>query len=152
MTNLVTKLVRAQQYPVIGRLAKEMLSVYGVEFPSAVQTGRGLNIVHRGFGVVIHPKTVIGENVTLYHAVTIARADSWVPLYGREFPGVEIGDYAVICPGAKILGATEGLLRVGTGTVIGANAVLTRSTGDWEVWAGNPAKKISDRADRTGVK
>ena len=36
-------------------------------------------------------------------------------------------------------------LVVGEGTVIGANAVLTQSTGDWEIWAGIPAKKIGLR-------
>jgi serine O-acetyltransferase len=34
---------------------------------------------------------------------------------------------------------------VGEGTVIGADPVLTRSTGAWEVSAGVPARKIADR-------
>lgn len=100
---------------------------------------------------MMNPNTRLGDHVTVYHGVTIARADSWVPLAGRSFPGVEIGDHAVLCPGAKILVSAAGVLRVGVGTVIGANAVLTRSTGDWEMWAGSPARVIGPRTDRTGV-
>lgn len=57
---------------------------------------------------------------------------------------VELGDDVVIFPGAKILGG-HGIMRVGQGTVIAANAVLTRSTGDWEVWGGIPTRKIAVR-------
>lgn len=146
------RLVTAQRFPIVGRLAKEILAVYGIAFPSSVEFGSRLNLVHRAFGVVINPNTKLGSNVTIYHGVTIARADSWAPLLGREFPGVEVGDHAVQCPGAKVLATTGEQLRVGTGTVIAANAVLTRSTGDWEVWAGSPAKRISERTDRAGVK
>jgi serine O-acetyltransferase len=39
----------------------------------------------------------------------------------------------------------EGVLRVGRGTVLGANAVLLESTGEGEVWAGLPAKKAGPR-------
>ena len=39
----------------------------------------------------------------------------------------------------------EGILRVGCGTVIGANPVLLQSTGDWEIWAGMPAHKVGER-------
>jgi serine O-acetyltransferase len=151
MTNFVHRLVAAQQVPVLGRLAKEILAVYGVEFPKSIKFGSRLNLVHRGFGVVLTPNTKLGTNVTIYHGVTIARSDSWVPLDGRTFPGVEIGDHAVLCPGAKILAPVGELLSVGAGTVIAANSVLTQSTGEWEVWAGTPARKISERLDRAGV-
>ncbi len=36
-------------------------------------------------------------------------------------------------------------LTIGAGTVIGANAVLTSSTGPGEIWAGSPARKVADR-------
>ncbi|WPU08581.1 hypothetical protein [Pseudarthrobacter oxydans] len=151
MANFVHRLVTAQRLPIVGRMAREVLALYGIEFPKEVQFGQRLNLVHRAFGVVINPKTKLGTNVTIYHGVTIARADSWVPLGSRPFLGVEIGDHAVLCPGSKILAPTGELLRVGAGTVIAANSVLTRSTGQWEVWAGSPARKISDRLDRAGV-
>jgi len=36
-------------------------------------------------------------------------------------------------------------LRVGRGTVVGANAVLLESTGENELWAGVPARKVGLR-------
>jgi serine O-acetyltransferase len=36
-------------------------------------------------------------------------------------------------------------VTVGRGTVVGANAVLARSTGEWEIWAGSPAKCVGTR-------
>ncbi|MFQ7842579.1 MAG: acyltransferase, partial [Thomasclavelia spiroformis] len=54
-----------------------------------------------------------------------------------------IKEGAILCAGAKILG--KGQLTVGRNTIIAANAVLLSSTGDNEVWAGIPAKKIKDR-------
>ena len=55
-----------------------------------------------------------------------------------------VGDDACICVGAKVIGGA-GWLRVGRGTVVGANAVLLESTGDWEIWAGVPARKVGKR-------
>jgi serine O-acetyltransferase len=39
----------------------------------------------------------------------------------------------------------EGVLHVGRGTVLGANAVLLDSTGEGETWAGLPARKVGQR-------
>jgi acetyltransferase-like isoleucine patch superfamily enzyme len=47
-----------------------------------------------------------------------------------------IGANVTILPGCK---------RVGIGAVIGAGSVVTKNVGDFEVWAGNPAKPIGDR-------
>ncbi len=145
---LIPRLIAAQRVPVLGRLAKEMLALYGVEFPKSVEYGERLNIVHRGFGVVVSPRCKMGNDVTIYHGVTMARADSWVPLRGAHFPGFHIGDHAVLCPGAKLLAQRGEVLRVGEGTIVAANSVLTRSTGDWEIWAGVPAKMLGSRTDR----
>jgi acetyltransferase-like isoleucine patch superfamily enzyme len=37
--------------------------------------------------------------------------------------------------------------RIGEGAVIGGGSVLTKEVGDWEIWAGNPARKIGERRD-----
>lgn len=112
---------------------------------SAVEVGTGLRVMHRGFGTVIHPSTKIGNNVTIYQGVTIGRGDPWVA--GSESPvgGVIIEDDVVLCAGAKII-CNDGILTVRRGTVVGANAVLTRSTEPRGVWAGVPARRIKDRA------
>jgi serine O-acetyltransferase len=86
---------------------------------------------------------LVGDNVTLYPHVTIGRADIWRDK-APDFSGCIVGDEAIICVGAIVL-SKHGVLRIGKGTVVGANAVLTQSTGDGEVWAGVPARKIGVR-------
>jgi serine O-acetyltransferase len=61
-----------------------------------------------------------------------------------RFEGIEVDDDAILCPGAKIL-CGEGILRVGRGAVIGANAVLLESVGENEIWAGVPARRVGHR-------
>lgn len=146
--SLVTRLIYARNRRGVGRLCKELLALYGVEVPSAVQIGPGLSVEHRGFGLVIHPDTTIGENVTIYHGVTIGRATPWASTADDKMERIVIEDEAMLCPGSKVI-CKEGVLRVGRGTVLGANAVLTTSTGDGEIWAGAPARKVGVRPNYT---
>ncbi|MFI7579542.1 hypothetical protein [Kocuria kalidii] len=127
------------------RWAQQLLALQCVEIPAHVKIGDGFRLLHRGFGTVVHPDTVIGDNVTVFHGVTLGRADAWKPKVDSLMEGIEIGDEAVLCAGAKIL-CKDGILRVGRGTVVAANAVLTQSTGEDEVWAGIPARKVAHRA------
>lgn len=138
--DVVNHLVSLRRY----RWARELLALQGVEVPAAVKIGRGFQLLHRGFGAVLHPNTVIGDNVRIFHGVTLGRGDPWVPMEHSKMEGFEIGDGAVLCAGSKLI-CKEGTLRVGPGTVIAANAVLLQSTGDDEVWGGVPARKLADR-------
>lgn len=140
--SLISRLVYLRRHRLLGRVAKEVLALYGVEVPASVEVGRGLRVVHRGFGTVIHGNTRIGDDVTIYHGVTLGRADPWNPMPTME--SIVVGDGAILCPGAKVL-CKSGTLTVGSGTIIGANAVLTQSTGPYEIWAGAPARKVKDR-------
>ena len=127
------------------RLVRELMLLFGLDVPAEVTIGDDLVLQHRGLGTVIHPDTTIGRGVTIYHQVTIGRADAHVPRQSSRMESIEIGDGAILYPGAKILGG-PGITRVGVGTIVAANAVLTVSTGDWEVWGGIPARKLSDRS------
>lgn len=138
-----TRLVYARRGP-FGRVAYFLLKALGAEIPRSVSIGENFILVHGGFGVVIHPKAVIGNNVRIYPGVTLGRADIYLPAEQSKFTGIEIGDEAILAPGAKVL-CREGVLRVGRGTVVGANAVLLESTGEGETWAGMPAKKVGTR-------
>ncbi|WP_280696706.1 hypothetical protein [Kitasatospora sp. GP82] len=142
--SLVTSLIYRRRHPLFGRLVQELLALYGMEVPAAVEVGPGLLVYHRGFGTVLHPYTTIGADVTLYNGVTIGRADPWVPQEKSPMERIVLEDGVVVCAGAKII-CKRGVLTVGTGTVIGANAVLTRSTGRDEIWAGTPARLIGPR-------
>lgn len=144
--SLVTALVYRRRSRLFGRLVQEALALYGMEVPAAAEIGPGLTVFHRGFGTVLHPWTTLGANVTLYNGVTIGRADPWVPQERSAMRRVVLEDGVVVCAGAKIV-CKAGVLTVGAGTVVGANAVLTCSTGPNEIWAGVPARKVGMRAD-----
>lgn len=139
---LATTLLRVRRWPVLGRVAVEVLRLYGAAIPATVAIGRDFSLHHRGLGVVIHGNTRIGDRVQVFQGVTVGKADATDHSY--VFPGADLEDDVVLGAGCKVLGGREGI-RVGRGTVIGANAVLTRSTGEWEVWGGVPARRIGER-------
>ena len=144
MTDFYTRLVYARELPVIGKFAYYLLKLLGSEIPVSVPVGPGFLLEHGGHGVVIHSKAKIGSGVHIYQGVTLGRADIYLPITRSKFEGIEIGDDVILSPGCKVL-CKEGVLRVGKGTVIGANAVLLQSTGEYEIWAGSPARRIGDR-------
>ncbi len=142
--DIYTRLVNLRRSRWLRKPAYFFLKLLGVEIPLSVQVGAGFQLEHGGFGTVIHSKTVIGERVKVYPGVSVGRADIYRPADRSKFVGVAIGDDAILCPGCRIL-AKEGVLQVGSGSVIGANAVLLESTGEWEIWAGIPARKVGVR-------
>jgi serine O-acetyltransferase len=142
--DIYSYLLHSRRKPLIGRLAYYLLKLLGAEVPISVPVGAGTRLEHGGFGVVIHSKARIGRRVKLYPGVTIGRADIYRPAAESEFQGVEIADDAILCPGAKVL-CKAGVLRVGRGALIGANAVLLESAGEGEIWAGVPARCIGKR-------
>ena len=82
---------------------------------------------HHALGVVLHPRTVIGDNFTIYQNVTIgSRNNQGPPLIGN---GVLIG------AGACILGD----IKIGNNVSIGANAVVLCSVPDNSIAVGVPA-------------
>ena len=141
-----TTLVSARRQPIVGCLAYYILKLLGVEIPRSVDIGEDFLLVHGGFGVVIHPRTIIGQRVKIYPGVTLGRADVHRPMEESLFEGIVIEDDVVLAPGAKVL-CKEGVLRVGRGTVVGANAVLLQSTGEGEMWAGVPAQCVNRREE-----
>ncbi len=141
---LVERLIGARRGP-FRRITKELLAIYGVEVPPEVEIGHGLRVLHRGFGVVMHQHTRIGNNVTIYHGVTIGRGDPWTPSHQSKMREVCIDDDAIICAGATIL-CTTGTVTIGAGAVVGANSVVTRDVPPGEVWAGAPARKVGVRS------
>jgi serine O-acetyltransferase len=142
--DLPTRLVFARNWPLVGKLAYFVLKGLGVEIPRSVPVGPDFELAHGGVGVVIHSKAVIGARVKIYPGVTVGRADIYRPASESRFEGVVIEDDVILAPGAKVL-CKAGVLTVGRGSVIGANAVLLESTGAGEVWAGSPARCLGRR-------
>lgn len=142
--DFITRLTYLRKNPILGGLAYYALKILGVEIPRSVPIGRDLEIAHGGFGIVIHSKAVIGENVKIYPGVSLGRADIHKPMAESAFEGIVIEDNVILSPGSKVL-CKKGVLRVGSGTVVGANAVLLQSTREREIWAGIPASLIGKR-------
>lgn len=145
--DIYTSLTYARGYPGVSRIAYLILKFLGLEIPLPVKIGSELEIAHGGFGIVIHPSTVIGDRVKIYPGVTVGRADIHLPVELSNFERVVIEDDVVLGAGSKVLCKT-GELRVRKGTIVGANAVLLSSTGENEVWAGVPARCIGMREQK----
>jgi serine O-acetyltransferase len=142
--SIYERLVYARQNRIFGRLAYFLLKLLGAEIPRSVKIGPDFRLHHGGVGVVIHPKTTIGARVGIYPGVTLGRADVYRPATESAFEGLRVDDDVILGAGAKIL-CERGVLTIGPGSVIGANAVLLESTGKNELWAGVPAKKVGMR-------
>ncbi len=139
-----TRLVEGRNHKLFGRIAYYTLKLLGVEIPLSVEIGDDFELAHGGFGVVIHSKTAIGNRVKIYPGVGIGRADIFRPIDKSTFEGIVIGDDVILSTGAKVI-CQAGVLNVGRGTVVGANAVLSQSTGENEIWAGIPARLVGAR-------
>ena len=140
---LIIGFIHGRKIPFIGVIFYFILKLLGIEIPIGVKIGKKLNLVHWANGLVIHPSTIIEDNVKIYQGVTLGRGDIYKSAKDSKMEGILIKEGAVICAGAKIL-CKEGILIIGKNTVIGANSVITSSTGDNEIWAGIPAKKIKN--------
>ena len=109
--DLATSLVYARSRPLIGRLAYYALKLLGVEIPLSVRIGRDLELAHGGFGVVIHPRTTIGDRVKIYPGVGLGRADIHLPAAQSAFEGIQVEDDVILATGAKVL-CKVGVLRI----------------------------------------
>lgn len=125
--------------PFLRRIFKLYCSLMGSDIPASVKVGKGVKFPHGIKGIILHRNTIIGNDVTIYHQVTCGMGIT--PSIDCTERSIELHDGAILCAGAKII-CNRGNIVVGKNTIIGANAVLTKSTGDNEVWAGVPAKII----------
>ena len=131
-------LVQGQKAPVVGSALRMVAKSRGVQIPPHTFEHRP-HLPHVGT-IVVHEKTKLGRNVTLFHGVTIGRGNIWEEPHA-DFGGFVVEDDVILCANAVVINS-HGILTIGQGTVIAANAVLRQSTGPNEVWAGNPATRI----------
>lgn len=104
----------------------------GIEIHPGAKIGRRFFIDH-GMGVVIGETAEIGDDVTLYHGVTLG-GTTWKQ--GKRHPTLEDG--VIVGAGAKILGP----FTVGKNAKIGSNAVVTKAVPENVTAVGNPARYI----------
>lgn len=104
----------------------------GIEIHPGARIGRRFFIDH-GMGVVIGETAEIGDDVTLYHGVTLG-GTSWDK--GKRHPTLEDG--VVIGAGAKILGP----ITIGRGARVGSNSVVVREVAPGATVVGIPARVV----------
>lgn len=118
----------------IGRaLSQTFRALTGIEIHPGAKIGRRFFIDH-GMGVVIGETAEIGEDVTLYHGVTLGGV-SWQK--GKRHPTLEDG--VVVGAGAKILGD----ITIGEDSRVGANAVVVKSVPPQSVVVGIPGQVVT---------
>ena len=108
----------------------------GIEIHPGAQIGRRVFIDH-GMGVVIGETAEIGDDVTLYHEVTLG-GTSWAK--GKRHP--TLGKGVVIGAGAKVLGP----ITVGDGAKIGSNAVVVKDVPANATVVGVPGRVLEEVA------
>ncbi|WP_406947390.1 serine O-acetyltransferase [Psychrobacter alimentarius] len=114
--------------------------ITGIEIHPAAKIGKRFFIDH-GVGVVIGETAEIGNDVTLYHGVTLGGV-SWNN--GKRHPTLEDG--VTVGAGAKVLGP----FTVGKNAKIGSNAVVVKPVPAGATMVGSAARMISDHHDEKG--
>ena len=114
--------------------------ITGIEIHPAAEIGKNLFIDH-GMGVVIGETSKIGDNVTLYHAVTLGGVspsiDSDSQRMAKRHPTLK--DNVVVGSGAQILGP----ITVEDNAKIGANAVVVKDVSKNAIMVGIPARNTN---------
>jgi len=117
----------------------------GIEIHPGAVVGRRFFIDH-GMGVVIGETTIIGDDCTLYHGVTLG-GTSWNK--GKRHPTLKNG--VVVGAGAKILGPIE----IGENARVGSNSVIIKPVPDGATVVGIPGRVVgaqdTQNAERTKI-
>ncbi len=140
--NIAERLVAKRRGLTSRKIIRQVMAwVLYIDLPWNVEIGKNFQLLHRGAGVIIHPATKIGNNVTIAPYSGTGQLYPMDPWPMEEWPKVIIEDDVLIGVDVKVLAPREGL-TIGKGTIIGAGSVLNQSTGPNEVWAGIPARCI----------
>ena len=107
----------------------------GIEIHPGATLGKGVFIDH-GTGVIIGQTAIIGNNVTIYHGVTLGGTGKET---GKRHPTIE--DNVFIGSGAKILGN----ITIGENSKLGANAVVLKNVRPNTTVVGIPAKEVKHK-------
>jgi serine O-acetyltransferase len=118
----------------------------GIEIHPAAKIGKKFFIDH-GMGVVIGETSEIGDNVTIYHMVTLGGISPSINSDNqrqvKRHPTLK--DNVVIGSGAQVLGP----ITVGENAKVGANAVVTKDVPANAVMVGIPAKNVNKDGSKT---
>ena len=127
-------------FDLIARIISQTIRFFtGIEIHPRAKIGKNLFIDH-GMGVVIGETSEIGDNVTIYHNVTLGGSspsiDSERQRHEKRHP--TIGNDVVIGSGAQIIGP----IKVGNNSRIAANAVVVKDVPENATMVGIPARAV----------
>ena len=130
------------KFDLIARIISQLSRFFtGIEIHPKAKIGKNLFIDH-GMGVVIGETSDIGNNVTIYHNVTLGgiapSINSDDQRNTKRHPTLQ--DNVVVGSGAQILGPVV----IGKNSLIGANAVVTKDVPEKSIMVGIPAKRVGD--------
>lgn len=108
---IAARYLALSRLPIIWRLGMWLLDQRGMDIPRRVVLGKDVRFPHAR-NVVIHPTSVIGDRVIIYHNVTLGA--------NRTRTGPIVEDDVLIGTGAVVLGP----VRLGKGCKIGANSIV----------------------------
>ena len=126
----------------LGRMISQLSRfLTGIEIHPAAKIGKNFFIDH-GMGVVIGETSEIGDNVTIYHAVTLGGISPSINSDNQRNTKRHptLMDNVVVGSGAQILGPVV----IGSNAKIGANAVVTKDVQENSVMVGIPAKNVGE--------
>lgn len=135
---LAHRLYKEKRYVLARIISQRARRITGIEIHPGAKIGKNLFIDH-GMGVVIGETAEIGDNVTMYHGVTLGGIGGEPGT--KRHPTVE--DNVMIGAGAKILGP----ITIGRGAKIGANAVVLKDVPPYTTVVGIPGKVIRNNRD-----
>jgi serine O-acetyltransferase len=107
--------------------------LFATAIPASVKMGRNVLLGYSGLGIVIHARAIIGNDVKISQNVTIGGRSGLADVPVIE-DGVQIG------AGACVLGP----IRIGSGAVVGANAVVLHDVPSGAVVVGIPARILRE--------
>ncbi|MDO5517026.1 MAG: serine O-acetyltransferase EpsC [Clostridium sp.] len=126
----------------LARLVSQISRFFtGIEIHPGATIGKGLFIDH-GMGVVIGETAEVGDNVTIYHGVTLGGTGKHK---GKRHP--TIGNNVLIGTGAKVLGP----ITVGDNAKIGANSVVLHNVPEGATAVGIRAKNILKSKPKSSI-
>ncbi|MGH7840582.1 MAG: serine O-acetyltransferase EpsC [Candidatus Binataceae bacterium] len=126
----------------VGRIVSELgRFITGIEIHPGATIGRRFFIDH-GMGVVIGETAEIGDDVLMYQGVTLGGTS-----LRKEKRHPTIEDQVMISAGASVIGP----VRIGTGSRIGAGAVVVTSAPPYSTIVGIPGKVIEGESTRQEV-
>ncbi|MDI9413563.1 MAG: serine O-acetyltransferase [Bacillota bacterium] len=123
-------------------ISQRARKVTGIEIHPGAILGENLFIDH-GMGVVIGETAEVGNNVTIFHGVTLGGIGGNPD--EKRHPTVE--DNVIIGTGAKVLGP----ITIGKGAKIGANAVVLKDVRPHTTVVGIPAKEVENKGNSYSV-